>query len=197
MIYEKYKNISPDEFVDIPGYEGYYQINKNQQIRRLDRTVITKRNVVKKLKETIIYPTPASNDYLNICLTGRTLKKVYGVHVLMALTFLHNPEKYKLVRHLNDVKTDNRIDNLAWGTFSDNALDAIRNGKSMVRYGSETSYYGRKGELSEKSKIILDTQTGVFYFGTEEAAVAKGIKSHTLSAKLNGYLKNNTFLIRV
>lgn len=33
-----------------------------------------------------------------------------------------------LVRHLNDIKTDNRIDNLALGTTADNAQDRERNG---------------------------------------------------------------------
>ena len=49
---------------------------------------------------------------------------------LMADAFL--PPKTsadQVLRHLNDDPTDNRIENLGWGTRSDNAFDAIRNGK--------------------------------------------------------------------
>jgi hypothetical protein len=34
-----------------------------------------------------------------------------------------------VVRHLNDNPADNRVENLARGTYSDNQRDAIRNGK--------------------------------------------------------------------
>lgn len=45
------------------------------------------------------------------------------------------------------------------------------------------------------SKIILDTQTGVFYTGTKEASIYNNIPQSTLKSKLNGSLKNNTNLI--
>lgn len=56
-----------------------------------------------------------------------------GIHRMMAETFLPNPYDLPLARHLNDVKTDNRVENLAWGTVADNAYDAIRNGRVRDR----------------------------------------------------------------
>src|SRR6516164_10962662 len=34
-------------------------------------------------------------------------------------------------RHLNDVKTDNRLENLTWGTRHENSADSIRNGRQV------------------------------------------------------------------
>jgi hypothetical protein len=45
------------------------------------------------------------------------------------------------------------------------------------------------------SKIILNTDTGIFYTGTKEAAFYNNINQSTLKNKLNGNLKNNTNLI--
>lgn len=47
------------------------------------------------------------------------------VHRLVLEAFRGEP----IVRHLNDDETDNRIENLAYGSRLDNAADARRNGK--------------------------------------------------------------------
>lgn len=35
-----------------------------------------------------------------------------------------------MVRHLNDIPDDNRLENLAWGNKSENAYDAVKNGRT-------------------------------------------------------------------
>ena len=35
-------------------------------------------------------------------------------------------------RHLNDVPSDNRVENLRWGTYGDNTADALRNGRILT-----------------------------------------------------------------
>jgi group I intron endonuclease len=53
--------------------------------------------------------------------------------------------------------------------------------------------------VSENNKkIIINTETGIFYFGTKEASFAHNIKEGTLAKKLVGKeLKNNTNLIYI
>lgn len=64
--------------------------------------------------------------------------------------------------------------------------------------GINNGMYGRKhsDETKEKtSKIILNTQNGVFYIGTKSASESIGISRGLLSMKLRGERKNNTSLI--
>lgn len=75
---------------------------------------------------------------------------------------------------------------------------------SERRKGSGNSFYGKKHtEKSRrkvslaKSKIIFNTETGIFYFGLKEAAKTIGIDNSTLGYKLRGDLKNNTSFIYV
>lgn len=65
--------------------------------------------------------------YRNIIVHGHR----FGVHVLVALAF-HGPQPFPgaIVRHLNDIGDDNRPENLAWGTYPENAADAKRNGRT-------------------------------------------------------------------
>lgn len=105
------------EWVPIEGFPDYY---------------ICREGLVKscKGKEPIILK-PHKGDihgHLNVRMIDKdgNLKEVY-LHRLLAQTFIPNPDNLPLVRHLNDVKDDNRLENLAWGDSKDNASDAIRN----------------------------------------------------------------------
>ena len=51
------------------------------------------------------------------------------IHRLLAIVFIPNPNNYPLVCHRNDIKTDNRIENLYWGTYADNTRDRFINAK--------------------------------------------------------------------
>jgi hypothetical protein len=65
-----------------------------------------------------------------------------GVHRLVCLAF-HGlpPTKGHQARHLNGVKTDNRPENLAWGTFAENEADKELHGTS------------NKGERNPRCKL--------------------------------------------
>lgn len=48
-----------------------------------------------------------------------------------------------------------------------------------------------------KSRIVLDTQTGIFYDTAKEAAYIKSLRVQTLVNRLNGHRVNNTSMIYV
>ncbi len=51
--------------------------------------------------------------------------------------------------------------------------------------------------LESHQKIILNTQTGVFYFGIKEAARSAGVSPNGLQRKLTNVRRNNTNFIYV
>ena len=55
--------------------------------------------------------------------------KRHKVHRLVAQTFIPNPNNLPCVLHENDIKTDNRVSNLFWGTHQDNIEDKVKKGR--------------------------------------------------------------------
>lgn len=103
---------------EVPGWPGYY-------ITRDGRVFSTRgrwKAVVHELKPRI------DHGYLAVNLSGARNTRV---HRLLLMTFVGPPLTPKHEgRHLNDVRTDNRISNLAWGTHAENLADAVRNGRT-------------------------------------------------------------------
>ncbi len=55
------------------------------------------------------------NGYFVVCLTKKDGKqRNYRVHRLVAEAFIPNPQKYEQVNHRDEVKTNNKVDNLEW-----------------------------------------------------------------------------------
>ena len=63
--------------------------------------------------------------------------------------------------------------------------------------GKKHSEETRKKISEVKIKIILNTQTGIFYFGCKEAAESMNINHGTLRGKISGNRKNTTPFIYV
>ena len=63
-------------------------------------------------------------------------RETWFVHHLVLMAFV-GPKPFPEAqgRHLNDIKSDNRLENLAWGTQSENMQDLIRNDKFPSRAG--------------------------------------------------------------
>lgn len=102
---------SNEQWFLVPGHDGRYQVSTGGRVR----------SATKILKQTL-------NDKGYWIVTLTKPKRLYRVHRLMAAAFLPNPDELPLVRHLDDDKDNNTLDNLAWGTVSDNQRDSVLNG---------------------------------------------------------------------
>ena len=202
------------EFIDIKGYEGYYQINKDGVVKSLDRLCrighkfISKDVEIKAIKYgKVLNFQKEKKGYLSVHLSKEGKSKTIKVHRLIATHFIPNPENKPEVNHKDGNKENNSIENLEWVTSKENCQHAVKNGLRIAAKGEKASHYGKFGELANcfgrcgelhpNSKILLDTATGIFYYGISEAAKLLGFKQSTLSAMMNKRVKNKTSLIFV
>jgi len=77
-----------------------------------------------------------SNGYPIIRLKKNSLRKFYKVSRLVALAYIPNPNNLPVVMHLNNIKTDNRVENLRWGTQKENTHQCIREGRFHFNGGN-------------------------------------------------------------
>lgn len=109
-----------EEWKDIPGYEGLYQVSTMGRVKSLSREIISSTgNYVSK--EKIL--TTTGNDglgYVRLQLFKNNKGKLVRAHRLVAMAFIPNPENKCDVNHKNGNKSDNRVENLEWATRSEN-----------------------------------------------------------------------------
>lgn len=116
-----------ETWTDIRGYEGLYQVSDLGRIRSLGRLCKAKNDSQSKKKERILTQEITVFGYCRVRLFNSDGKaKHYAVHRLVAQAFIGNPEGYE-VNHRNEIKTDNRVENLEIVTSKDNCNYGTRN----------------------------------------------------------------------
>lgn len=116
------------KFLPVVGYEGRYEVSNTGDVRSRVRG-----------GPKLLRPGINSQGYMTVVLCNNSQRQTVGVHHLVAEAFIgKRPDSYD-TRHLNDVKTDNRVENLAYGTRGDNLRDRKRNGKDNSHYGSRSA----------------------------------------------------------
>ena len=152
---------------DIKDYEGLYQVSNLGRVKSLKREIIRNKYGRLPVPEKILsLEKTTSSGYKKIWIYKDKKGKEVNVHRLVAEAFLKQEYPNNIVNHLNGIKTDNRLENLEWTTYS-------KNGKHSYKVGLSKAH---------NSKVVIDNETGIFYDSISEAARAKGYFPGTLRA---------------
>ena len=142
---------------DVPGYEGRYQVSSEGAV------VSTVGRKPRRLKPR---PLAKGKSHVSVNLydgSGLSGRKHHLVHRLVLLAVVGPPpSRDHRGLHRNDVGDDNRLDNLYWGTDSDNQNDRVLNGYrhsevtrqriSDATKGRSAWNKGRRGGASSASR---------------------------------------------
>jgi hypothetical protein len=152
-----------ENWKDILGYEGLYQVNECGNVKSLSRT-ITKGNITYVTKDRILKQSVDSVGYAYVNLSDYKKQKTFRVHQLVAVAFLnHTPDKHKglVIDHIDGDKLNNMTTNLQLITNKKNT--------SKDRKNKTSKYTGVSWHKQSNKWLAQFRENGsVKYLGTFE-----------------------------
>ncbi len=139
-----------EEWRDIVGYEGLYQVSNIGRIKSL--------NYKRTGKEEILKLIPHNNGYKQVMLSKNGNKKTYYIHRLVAEAFIPNPLGLPEVNHIIDDfehRSDNRVENLEWCTRDYNNNYGNHNKKLSENHAD---FSGDKHPRAKKVRCITTNE---------------------------------------
>ncbi len=114
----------------IPGYEGLYEVSDDGQVRSVERYVRMGRGegYLRLIKSSMRSLQTDPNGYMRVTFKRDGVTRNHLVHHLVLEAFDRPKPAGMECRHLNGQPGDNRLENLRWGTSSENSFDVVRHG---------------------------------------------------------------------
>ena len=153
-------------------------------IKGCDQEYITKSGkIYKDYGNNLYYPKRSFINhhngyvYINISylINGNHIYKQRRLHILLAETFIPNPDNKPIVMHIDNNKSNNNLDNLKWGTISENTKQAFDDGLAHNDKGYDDS--------QSMPVVMFDAKTDkvIGEFGSiSEAGRMTGINKQTI-----------------
>lgn len=127
--------MSVENWIDIKGYEDFYQVSDLGNVRSKDRTVACRRLGTKNLKSRPLKSTVDSVGYCKVTLQDQGRNKVWKVHRLVAEHFIDKIEGKEVINHIDNDRANNRVNNLEWCTPKENTAHMHSQGRNYSALG--------------------------------------------------------------
>ena len=165
---------------DIKNYEGLYQVSNWGRVKTI------KTQKIRKLVSN-------HKGYLLVKLCKNGISVGFSVHRLVAEAFIPNPDNLPQVNHINENKTDNRVENLEWCTNEYNHNYGTRNERARLKKIGNPKMktcLGKFGKDHHSSKSIiqftLDDELVRKWDSASDAHRCIGVNYKNISSCCNG-----------
>ena len=140
-IFAKNTVVMEEIWKPVVGYEGIYEVSN------FGRVLSIRKNMIMKLHD---------NN------TGKGYKYIWGhkdgnreklyVHIIVAQTFLPNPDNLPEVNHIDENPSNNRVDNLEWCTHKYNCC--YSNEKEILRFSKDGAFIDEWPSMLEIERTL-------------------------------------------
>lgn len=173
-----------EEWRDIEGFEGLYQVSDWGRVKSLG-----------KKKERLLKFYHNTKDYLAVDLHKNGYIRKCNVHRLVAEAFIPNPENKPCVCHNDCNPSNNTVENLYWGTYSENNNHPITKERQKNKIISEETKKKMSEGQKKRFKNGKHPMSGVHVSEETKNKISeknsKQVYQYTLDGKLIGVFKNS------
>jgi len=125
------------EWRDVIGYEGLYKVSDDGQVLGLKRG-------------KVLRPATLRSGHLIVALSKDGVMYSQTVHRLMMEAF-NGPANGRVTRHLDGNPKNNTLENLKYGTISENVRDSIKHGTQV---SSRKTHCPQGHEYTEENTLV-------------------------------------------
>lgn len=170
-------DIAGEEWLDITGYDGLYQVSSYGRIKSLARVDRRGRRIRERIRRLSFHP----NGCATVSLQREGTENSYSLMILVGDAFLGKQHPDQIYMHLNKNLLDNRVANIGVGSWSQSHLLDLALGKKTDRTATLVAFQQRKAaQHVAEFGIVRDGQL-----------VAKTCPTCSLTKPLTAYYKNH------
>ena len=169
-----------EEWRDIAGYEGLYQVSNLGRIRSLDRYVPHKTFGTKFCKGVVMATHQTNAGYLAVNLSKENKYTTIDVHRIVAQSFINNPDELPEVNHKDENKHNNAADNLEWCDNYYNAIYGTKLERQREKMSRQIIQYDRSGNPLKEYESATQAEKEIS--GKFTGAISKCINGRSKTA---------------
>lgn len=160
-----------EEWKDIKGYEGLYQISNLGRVKSL--------NYNKTKQEKILKAGYSKEGYafVNLCKKGKNLH--ITVHKLVATAFIENPNNYTEINHKDENRSNNNVKNLEWCSHLYNMNYGTGIERRSQKRKIPVNQYDKLNNFIKKWASAIDVQNSI---GINQSAIIACCKGKNKTA---------------
>lgn len=165
-----------EQWKDISGYEGMYQVSNMGRVKSCERMVHHPKGGDKVINPRLLKPS-FIRGYPSVILCKQGTVKRFSVHRLVAMAFIENPMNLPEVNHIDGNRGNPNVSNLEWCTSAQN--------KHHARDCLGVDYH----TVANRNKRVIRSD-GKEFASINEAAKESGVSRGCIYLQMNGRRKH-------
>lgn len=162
----------------IPGFDGYYEISDDGQVRSVERVAIRRDGKPMPVHGKILKQVVSNAGYMRVSCKVDNFGKWVPVHRAVAMAFIPNPENKREVNHKDGNKLNNTVENLEWVTPKENTKHKYETGLGEHADMRPICEANKRKVIVDGEHVFDSITEAAEYIGSTESQVCRTARGY-------------------